>query len=144
MGDDYLYLMLYHNKDEDFQIIYKKLASKKLVIPISKSEIIKRNYRDRAKLNKSKRKKLYFGYSESKDVTMIQLLDRIYVFFVYSFDIGMRLTMREKLSILYAKETINIDDKQDNKEHDDSRDVPKDPKLVCMSSIIEKKQINLI
>jgi len=148
--DDYLELLSSYNTDEDFQLIHQKLASKKLILSLdSWSSILSRVYRDRSKMPDKLRKKIFFGYTDSREITAIQLLDRIYVHYAYSYQLGLRLTMKEKLQILYAKP--GKDGKEELKEAEDSDDqesakgdLPKDAKLVCMQSLIRRKQINLL
>ena len=149
--DDYHHLMYRYNTDQDFQIIYEKLVKKGLFIPLNKSSIVLRNYRDRTEINDKQRKSLYFGYEESKEITIIQLCDRIYCYYAYSFELGLRLTMKEKLSLIYAKDINDKEKDNDNNEEEEGSGNNKnnknnkltDPKLVCLKSIIKKKQINL-
>eukprot|EP01084_Bolivina_argentea_P101750 182367_1 len=73
-------------------------------------DMIKRNERCRGIVTIS-----YFGYKDIKQITCIQLLDRIHSLLYHSFDL-FRLTNSEKQLIL--QKDINIENNNDNNEYD--------------------------
>eukprot|EP01083_Nonionella_stella_P004504 13048_1 len=135
--NDYHHLLQQHNTDKEFELIFELLRSKQLIISIDESTVIWRHYRDRSVMVNKERKRLYFGHTDSSEVGFIKLMDRIYCHFVYSFDIAMRWRMTERVKLFYAAE----DTKQDV---DEDGDALVDSQLVCMSSMIKKKQTNLV
>eukprot|EP01084_Bolivina_argentea_P038902 71914_1 len=135
--NDFNHLIHTHNNDYHFEIIQKMLCDK-FACNTKKCDLLMRNNRDRSNMNHTrKREKLYYGYTDNRNVTFIQELDRIHCYFAHCYDIGMQLTLKEKLFILYS-------DKQNNEIKLYQKTVPiKDDKLLKTLSIIQSKAAKL-
>ena len=131
--NDYYHIFLYHKYDEDdFEFIYSHLPTtvnsstssrsvndKCNVISCNK---IKRNERRRGEENVKQRHRLmsvhlrdnYFGYKDIKEITCIQLLDRIHSVLYHSFDL-FRLTQSEQRLIRTQKHSRKSIDESESK-----------------------------
>eukprot|EP01084_Bolivina_argentea_P003581 6736_1 len=85
--DIYQHLLSKHDKDTDFQYIYNTLPK----CIVENCVMFRRNYRNRG----------YVQYDELRlykcdDVCTIQILDKIHCYYKHTYDIGYRLTLKER------------------------------------------------
>lgn len=90
-----------------FEEVYNKLIDKcsdGKICALSDCYIIRRNHRDRSKLidNVGDLRKLYFNYDDDNtDIVTQQILDKIHSHYFHSFDIGYKLSQKERLKIYH-------------------------------------------
>eukprot|EP01084_Bolivina_argentea_P102905 184347_1 len=101
LNDFHHLLSKHYDQFEDVYNLLKKTCNNKNVCTLSKCIMFKRNYRDRA-CGQSKRKQLNAMYFVTNELTIEtqQILDKIHCFYIHSFDIGYKLTRKEKQYIL--------------------------------------------
>eukprot|EP01084_Bolivina_argentea_P259899 438740_1 len=160
--NNFHHLIHKHNDDASFEYICRILSDDKCTA--AKCSLMTRNNRVRNETNTTQiRKDLYYGFSDSKNVDMIQTLDKIHCHFCHSFEMGMRLTLKEKAIIQEAavnKPLDNYDDLaayqsavygnqqlilQNEKKDNELEGISlNDPSLTTTLKILRQKRNNLI
>ena len=96
------------NDDREFEFIYLELTKEnEIKIKINKSNNIlhRHNYsRDILYSDIELIKKLYYGYYESNEIHHFEILDKIYIHFLFSYKFGFRLEPQQILQIESAEE----------------------------------------
>ena len=121
--NDYQHILDYHCRNcKTYEKVYQCMISK-LGQPqsIEKSICVQRNYRDKSKYNtdndKEKLIKLYFGFNDKSEINIQQILDSIYTYFIYSFDLIRLSPSNEKL----LKQTVGNILKEEHHSSDDKK-----------------------
>ena len=97
--DDVAHVVQKHNSD--FEALYKwavtELGDTECAVEKCKI-IIDRHYRDRKLCAEDNeyRKNLYFGFNDSKEVNLQQILDKLHCFLMHSIDFGFVLTQKDE------------------------------------------------
>eukprot|EP01084_Bolivina_argentea_P065303 119028_1 len=86
--NDYIHLMQQHDQDEQFEEILKLLGT----CDISSCVAFKRNYRNRNLKNNDNNK-------DCEENACRQIIDKIHCYYCHCFDVGHRLSIKEKLII---------------------------------------------
>eukprot|EP01083_Nonionella_stella_P242548 845975_1 len=97
--NDFLYLLQFGDNENNFEYIYNYLSDGDAMCSASECNILCRNFRDR-----KKQTNVIF------DNAATQILDKIHSFYFHSFDIGYRLTSKERSFINISKSNENDDD----------------------------------
>eukprot|EP01084_Bolivina_argentea_P105210 188343_1 len=89
--NDFLYLLNNYNNDDQFECIYNTLCC---VCNIKNCKIFRRNYRNR---NNDKFIRTIYPIYGTYDTVKVQILDKIHCFYSHTFDIGFRLSQKDRL-----------------------------------------------
>eukprot|EP01084_Bolivina_argentea_P271723 462433_1 len=96
--NNFLHLISEHDGDEEFESIYNKISGVDKKCNVLHCNLFNRNHRNRNE-NKS-----LFELFETKDITemvKMQILDKIHCYYTHCYDIGHRLTIKEKEKAQY-------------------------------------------
>lgn len=120
--NDFQHILDYHCRNcKNYEKVYQCMVSK-LGQPISieKSICIKRNYRNRSLYQESNEEliKLYLGFNDIAEINMQQILDAMYSYLLYSFDLIRLSPANEKL----LKQTVGNILKQENNQDKDNKE----------------------
>eukprot|EP01084_Bolivina_argentea_P191313 328637_1 len=107
--NDFNHLLRCHSICDEYichllnQVIYKNncMSGCKL----NECMLMKRHHRDRHKISQKEQilKALYFDEEDIVGIVLQQLLDRIHCHYLHSFDIGYKLTVKDKEDIIYQE-----------------------------------------
>eukprot|EP01084_Bolivina_argentea_P102208 183142_1 len=119
--EDYQHLINEHEFEfEDIFNLYVNNNNNKCDIDCCPMTI--RNHRDRGNKNlnhQQSRSQLYYKHTDIYQVITQQILDQMHCYIYHQFDMGFRLTKKEKQSII---NNINDDDDDDDEHIDDDED----------------------
>eukprot|EP01084_Bolivina_argentea_P142508 250353_1 len=108
--DDFVHLINNHCKsDESFEYIFNTFG----VCDITKCKLFQRNNRERHKCrNTTFRNELYSSYKNisNVDIARHQIIDKIHCYFSHCFDIGHRLSLKEKLFVHNANKDEKVEE----------------------------------
>eukprot|EP01084_Bolivina_argentea_P177102 306344_1 len=85
------------------------------ICKLSNCLMMRRNHRNRNKIGNISLKNVYYG-NDDMDIVTQQIMDRIHCHYAHTFDIGYRLTIAEKQSIINQEVKVS--------EHDENNIVP--------------------
>eukprot|EP00483_Globobulimina_turgida_P006139 UN06149 len=115
--DDFHYILFFHSSNNDFEMLTNYVRHKLMQnnkkdsnMDISLSIQLIRNNRSRFRYsqNSNLRVSTYCGYRENHDVITQQILDSIYCFLLFTFDVGYKLTSKQ-LVILDEIDEADVD-----------------------------------
>eukprot|EP01083_Nonionella_stella_P134713 409815_1 len=94
--NNFLHLLYQHDEDDDFESIYNKISSPDNKCDLLHCHVFARNNRNR-NMNKSLSElSETFGTMDSMQMVRRQILDKIHCHYAHCYDIGYRLTTKEK------------------------------------------------
>eukprot|EP01084_Bolivina_argentea_P007336 13781_1 len=126
--DIYQHLLSKHDKDTDFEYIYNTLPK----CTAKNCDKVKRNYRNR--------NDKYLRDYKGDDAPMIQILDKIHCYYKHTYQMGYRLTLKERNDInKECKQDINQDEKKMEPDFEQSLI---DKTFKPLQSMIKKKKMN--
>eukprot|EP01084_Bolivina_argentea_P271121 461200_1 len=97
--NDFLHCIFTHNDDDTFKVVADTLG----ICNLESCEIFRRNYRDRGKMaiDNKKRSEIYAGTGTDAvySIGMLQVLDKIHCYFMHSYHIGNKLSIKDETKI---------------------------------------------
>ncbi len=133
--NDFIHITQDHNDDNTFEILYNLLNVK---CDLNKCIGLKRNQRDRSSKNKDDNK----NNININDIVRMDIFDQIHCYLLHSFDIGYRLTKKEKQTIQQEFKNDDNNDNTKNSSFNRMRNILNNKRKQLQNSMGFKNRIN--